>query len=262
VPIEDRQKEFKSEYEADIMVCLASLAGERVFFAGDSASGVSGDLEQATEVAILMEGFWGMGSTIASHAIIQRAGVHGGGPTQKPGELNKDLLSGSIGQRVEDNLNRLLRRTHTLIERERDTILRVAHALEEHKTLAGEDVVAVIERCLGTVLDGSVYLDPEFVDEIDRYHERMLAAHQEGMQRVEFDPPIRVALAQVEATVERNGLSGNGHGVPASGHAEPDTNGDGPPAFVDHTGTAIVGTGTGQLLRAGGDEDDEEEPAS
>jgi ATP-dependent Zn protease len=262
VPIEDRQKEFKSEYEADIMVCLASLAGERVFFAGDSASGVSGDLEQATEVAILMEGFWGMGSTIASHAIIQRAGVHGGGPTQKPGELNKDLLSGSIGQRVEDNLNRLLRRTHTLIERERDTILRVAHALEEHKTLAGEDVVAVIEKRLGTVLDGSVYLDPEFVDEIDRYHERMLAAHQEGMQRVEFDPPIRVALAQVEATVERNGLSGNGHGVPANGHAEPDTNGDGPPAFVDHTGTAIVGTGTGQLLRAGGDEDDEEEPAS
>ncbi len=116
VPIEDRQKLFKTEFESDIMVRLASLAGERIFFAGDSASGVSGDLEQATEIAILMEGFWGMGSTIASHAIIQRAGVHGGGPTQKPGDLNKEFLSGSMGQRVEDNLNRLLRRTHTLIE--------------------------------------------------------------------------------------------------------------------------------------------------
>jgi ATP-dependent Zn protease len=266
VKVEDRQTRFKTEFEADIMVCLASLAGERVFFAGDSASGVRGDLEQATEVAILMEGFWGMGSTIASHAIVQRAGVHGGGPAQKPGELNKELLSGSMGQRVEDNLNRLLRRTHTVIERERATILRVAHALEEHKTLAGEDVVAVIEQRLGTVLDGSVYLDPEFVDEIDRYHERMLAAHQEGMQGVEFDPPIRVALAQVEATVEPNGVGGNGQSAVATNRqSEPDTNGDAPPAFVDQTGTAIVGTGTGQLLRARSDEDDEddeEEPAS
>ena len=183
VPIEDRQKMFKSEFESDIMVCLASLAGERIFFAGDSASGVSGDLEQATEIAILMEGFWGMGSTIASHAIIQRAQIHGGGPTQKPGDLNKELLSGSMGQRVEDNLNRLLRRTHTLIERERDTILRVAHALEEQKTLAGEDVVAVIEKEMGTVVDGGIYHDPEFVGEIERYHERMLLAHQEGTQR-------------------------------------------------------------------------------
>ena len=94
--------------------------------AATASSGVSGDLEQATEIAILMEGFWGMGSTIASHAIIQRVGVQRGGPSQKPGDLNKDLLAGSLGQHVEDNLNRLLRRTQTLIERERDTILRVA----------------------------------------------------------------------------------------------------------------------------------------
>jgi ATP-dependent Zn protease len=262
VPIEDRKKEFKSEFEADIMVSLASLAGERYFFGGDSASGVSGDLEQATEIAILMEGFWGMGSTIASHAIIQRAGVQRGGPSQKPGDLNKDLLAGSLGQHVEDNLNRLLRRTQTLIERERDTILRVAHALEEYKTLAGEDVVAVIEEEVGTVVDGRIYRDPDFVTEIEGYHERMLRAHREGLQRVEFDPPVRLTLAQMGATVEPNGVQGNGHAVTVTnGQAEPETNGDSPPVFVDHTGTAIVGTGAGQLLRAG-DEDDEEEPAS
>ncbi|MEX1009109.1 MAG: AAA family ATPase [Acidimicrobiia bacterium] len=255
VPIEDRQKLFKTEFESDIMVCLASLAGERIFFAGDSASGVSGDLEQATEIAILMEGFWGMGSTIASHAIIQRAGVGGGGPTQKPGDLNKELLSGSMGQRVEDNLNRLLRRTHTLIERERDTILRVAHALEEQKTLAGEDVVAVIEQRMGTVVDGTVYLDPEFVGEIDQYHERMLLAHQEGTQRVEFEPPERQTLRSAVEPVSANG-SGNGQtpDVPVV-DAE---NGSKQPAFVDHEGEAIIGPGTSQLLKANnGSEDDE-----
>jgi ATP-dependent Zn protease len=257
VPIEDRQKMFKSEFESDIMVCLASLAGERIFFAGDSASGVSGDLEQATEIAILMEGFWGMGSTIASHAIIQRAQIHGGGPTQKPGDLNKELLSGSMGQRVEDNLNRLLRRTHTLIERERETILRVAHALEEQKTLAGEDVVAVIEKEMGTVVDGNVYRDPEFVGEIDRYHERMLVAHQEGQQRVEFEPPQRRALRTAVDPLAANG-SGNGHTPVASAeHAE---NGAAPPMFVDHRGEAIVDPGTSRLLTAKHDDDDEEHP--
>jgi hypothetical protein len=90
----------------------------------------------------------------------------------------------------------------------------------------------------------------------------MLRAHREGLQRVEFDPPVRVTLAQMGATVEPNGVQGNGHAVTVTnGQAEPETNGDSPPAFVDHTGTAIVGTGAGQLLRAG-DEDDEEEPAS
>ena len=45
---------------------LASLAGERLFFGGDNSSGVSGDLESATTVATLMEGYWGMGRTVAS----------------------------------------------------------------------------------------------------------------------------------------------------------------------------------------------------
>ena len=258
VPIEDRQKMFKSEFESDIMVCLASLAGERIFFAGDSASGVSGDLEQATEIAILMEGFWGMGSTIASHAIIQRAQIHGGGPTQKPGDLNKELLSGSMGQRVEDNLNRLLRRTHTLIERERDTILRVAHALEEQKTLAGEDVVAVIEKEMGTVVDGSIYHDPEFVGEIERYHERMLLAHQEGTQRVEFEPPQRHALRTARGA--GGGRTGAGTVTPRSLRAERAENGSVPPVFIDHRGEAIVGPGTSKLLTAKRDGDDDEEP--
>jgi cell division protease FtsH len=264
VPVEDRQKDFKSMFEADIMVSLASLAGERYFFAGDSASGVSGDLEQATEVAILMEGFWGMGSTIASHAIIQRAGVGGGGPSKKPGDLNKELLTGSIGQRVEDNLNRLLRRTHTLIERERDTIMRLAHALEEHKTLAGEDVIAVIELKQGTRVDGSQYADPEFIAQIEDYHTRMLAAHQQGVQRIEFDPPMRTALVSMaQPAVAGNGhtppVAPNGHGEIEPAHVDAE---NGQVGFVDHHGDAIIGPGTSQLLRADHPDEEEEESSA
>ena len=48
IPPEDQFTRWRTEYETDIMVCLASLAGERMFFGGDNSSGVSGDLDSAT----------------------------------------------------------------------------------------------------------------------------------------------------------------------------------------------------------------------
>jgi hypothetical protein len=170
-----------------------------------------------------------------------------------------------MGQRVEDNLNRLLRRTHTLIERERDTIMRLAHALEEHKTLAGEDVVAVIELRPGTRVDGAQYADPEFMEQIEDYHSRMLAAHQQGVQRIEFDPPVRTALV---GALAQPAPAGNGHTPPVApnghGEAEP-THVDvenGQVAFVDHNGEAIIGPGTSQLLRADHPDDEEEQSSA
>src|SRR5438128_10716013 len=81
IPPEDQFTRWRSEYETDILVSLASLAGERMFFDSDSSSGVSGDLESATTVAALMEGYWGMGKTVSSAASARRleAGTPGGG---------------------------------------------------------------------------------------------------------------------------------------------------------------------------------------
>ncbi len=94
---EDRFTTWRSEYEADVMVALGSLAGERLFFAGDSSSGVSGDLESATTIASLMEGYWGMGSTIASHGVTQQIGAGGRGGPPRDGGKEKDLLAGDLG---------------------------------------------------------------------------------------------------------------------------------------------------------------------
>ncbi|MGH8922016.1 MAG: AAA family ATPase, partial [Actinomycetes bacterium] len=81
IPPEDQFTRWRSEFEADILVSLASLAGERMFFEGDSSSGVSGDLESATAVASFMEGYWGMGSTVSSYSTARRleVGSPGGG---------------------------------------------------------------------------------------------------------------------------------------------------------------------------------------
>ena len=53
------------------MVSLASLAGERMFFDGDSSAGVNGDLHNATYFATVMESRLGMGDAGAAHAVIQ-----------------------------------------------------------------------------------------------------------------------------------------------------------------------------------------------
>ena len=58
---EDQFTRWRSEYESDILVALASLAGERMFFDSDSSSGVSGDLDSATTVAVLHGGVLGHG---------------------------------------------------------------------------------------------------------------------------------------------------------------------------------------------------------
>jgi ATP-dependent Zn protease len=177
---EDQFTSWRSEYEADVMVSLASLSGERLFFGGDSSSGVSGDLETATTIATMMEGYWGMGSTVASHGVTQRVGIGGGG---RPGERgdgdDKKLLEGSLGHRIEAKLEELYARTETLLIENRREVLAVAHALETHKTLTGEDVIAVIEGREGPLVDGRAYLDPEFLATAEAYHAAVLRAHQE-----------------------------------------------------------------------------------
>jgi ATP-dependent Zn protease len=178
---EDRFTSWRSEYEADVMVSLASLAGERQFFGGDSSSGVSGDLESATTIARLMESYWGMGSTIASSAGLGSSMPWPGG--QGEGEM----LRGDMGKRVEARLHELLQRADDLLKDNRVEVLAVAHALESHKTLSGEDVEAVIEGRQGRGIDGRPYKAPGFAEIFGAYHERLVNAH---LARVKIATPL------------------------------------------------------------------------
>jgi cell division protease FtsH len=176
IPIDDLYTQWRTDFESDVMVSLASLAGERMFFDGDSTSGVSGDLETATMLTTLMEGHWGMGTSIASHAITRQAGVPGPwGP--RPDEKDNDLLKGNLGNRIEGKLSELLKRTEQLLRDNRGEVLCVAHALEANKTVSGDDVKAVVDRRRGPILDGSVYANPGVVEQLEAYHAEVVASH-------------------------------------------------------------------------------------
>lgn len=181
IPPEDQFTRWRSEFEADILVSLASLAGERMFFDGDSSSGVSGDLESATTVASFMEGYWGMGSTVSSYSTARRLEVGSpgggrGGPTK--GDQTEDKLRRALADRIEDQLAELLDQARSILRDNRVSVLAVAHALETHKTLSGDDVEAVVDGRHGVSVDGTVYSDPEFIARLEEYHLAAAGAHR------------------------------------------------------------------------------------
>jgi ATP-dependent Zn protease len=178
IPPDDQFTRWRTEYESDILVSLASLAGERMFFNGDNSSGVSGDLESATTIASLMEGHWGMGMTISSHASNRRfeVGAPGGGktPDGSVAEIRR-----ALSDRIEDNLSGLLVKAEEILRENRTHVLALAHALETYKTLSGDDVAAVIEMEIGPIVDGRPYRDADFMARIEEYHNAALVAHRE-----------------------------------------------------------------------------------
>src|SRR5690606_21504794 len=133
---EDRFTQWKSEFETDVMVSLASLAGERMFFGDDNSSGVTGDLRSATAVASYMEGVWGMGEQLASYTIDQTAV----GQQSNPAAVALQRRSEQINGRLED----LYDRTWELLDEHRDKVLALAAVLEERKTISGDDVTEIM----------------------------------------------------------------------------------------------------------------------
>lgn len=158
---------WRNDFEADICVSLASLAGEKLFFGGDNSAGVSGDLQNATRTAYTMLGLLGMGATIAS--LSGRPGEWIGGITDVGGE--------HLDRHVEAKLRELYDKVEHLLGSRRLDVLAVAHALETHKTITGADIEGILRRSGGENVEGSAYADTAFLQALERYHASASAAH-------------------------------------------------------------------------------------
>ena len=122
------------------------------------------------------------------------------------------MLQGEMGKRVEERLHELLDRTADLIAENKAQVFALAHALESHRTLSGEDVEDVIDGRTGRGIDGSVYLDEHFVEVYSAYHERLLVAH---MERVRAGVPLPTPADWMPQLVGAgaNGLPSGGNGA-------------------------------------------------
>ena len=177
------------------MVSLASLMGERMFFDGDSSSGVGGDLQNATTVALAMEGLWGMGGQFASYAV-----------TPAPRDAHpvadgqdRAVMETALGQRAEAQMAALADSTRHVLDENRGHVLAVAHALEMHKTISGQDVDAIIKGIEGPVVDGRPYHTPEFAQTLEEYHRQLMVAHRgrDGLMPLPVPVPAPKQVAAI-----------------------------------------------------------------
>jgi cell division protease FtsH len=188
IPVEEQFTSWRSEYEGDIMVSVASLVGEKMFFNGDSSSGVGSDLQKATMVSLYMEGLWGMGGQVGSYAAT--LAQQGANPVLDGTDRN--VLETALGKRAEARLEQLAERTGALLTENRNSVLAVGHALETHRTISGQDINAIMRRELGPVVDGRPYAQPDFMAELEAYHESAMSMQSRGRSL-----PLPVAVRHV-----------------------------------------------------------------
>ena len=183
---EERFTQWKTEMETDIMVSLASLAGERLFFSGDNSSGVSGDLSSASTVAALMEGSFGMGSHLSSTMNTRESGT--GGPSNPVSVALQERR-----EQIESSLESLYDRVFELLEEHQEKILELAAVLEEKKTISGDEVSEI----LGSAPGSRAMREPQgwqaVSDEMAGERQRA-ALHRSGRQVVASNNPQAVEV--------------------------------------------------------------------
>ena len=141
------------------MTFLASLAGERLFFEGDHSIGVGGDMQNAARPRSRRRRW------------LTRDGRHHRRPVgelaraaRRAGDRDRQdrdaVRLADFGRAVEAKLHELYERTWGLLEENRAEVLGVAHGLEIHKTLTGDDIAAIVDGTAGPTVDGRPYHDP------------------------------------------------------------------------------------------------------
>ena len=177
-----------------------------MLFDGDNSAGVGGDLYSATRIVMETQAFWGMGPTIASHAVTK---AQRGGVSSRPEDgTDRNLLETSFGLQIEARLQELLDETTELLQENRRFVLAIAHALETHKTVTGDDIDAIFRGTPGPTLDGWVYHTDEFLLSYEAYHLSTIEAHQ-AQAKPNRELPVMAAKA-----VARNGWGPPNPGVP------------------------------------------------
>jgi hypothetical protein len=119
---------------------------------------------------------------------------------------DRNMFDGEFGKQVEAKLRELYDRTWELLEEHRGDVLAVAHVLETHKTVTGDDVAAVIEGTPGPSVDGRAYVDPAFRQMLEKYHSAALRAHKEhGGVAARIPVPVPPPPAPLQPVIDDTG---------------------------------------------------------
>lgn len=206
VSLEEEMFPWKHMQEDEAMTFMASLAAERHFFDGDNSVGVGGDMRGWTSVVTSMVSSAAMGETLANPTVYLAS--------------RGEKSSTHFDDQIESKLQELYQRTVDLVERHEVQIMGIAHALEQHHTINGEDIDAIFSGGTGPLVDGAWYQTEEFVFLYRRYHAAALEAHK-TQSRLECPFPVAGTVVIVSATHSRpaelhSGIGQSGSAVTSS----------------------------------------------
>lgn len=131
----DRKLATRSDFEAMVVRMLSARAAEESIL-GEPSQGAGGaedsDIGHATRIASMVEGTWGLGSSL----------VYRAAPDDVVGLLKDPLFRA----KVDALLRELYERALNLARKHQSEILVVADALMERKFLTGDEVHAILDR--------------------------------------------------------------------------------------------------------------------
>ncbi len=151
LPEKDRHTISRKQCLGQIKVAFAGRIAEELF-CNDITSGASDDIRRATGIARRMVCDWGMSERIgpiryASNDEQTPWGADAYGPRE-----HSDATAHDIDEEIQTIISAQYDEARTLLQRNRDALLRVAEALLEHEVMSADEVKAVIggEDALGT----------------------------------------------------------------------------------------------------------------
>jgi ATP-dependent Zn protease len=139
--IEERFTRTRSEMEASIAISLGGMAAEEVYF-GESGTGPSGDLMNATQLAATMVGSLGMGRSLMSfHAVSD-------GPITATNLVGKVMGDADAKREAEAIMTAQKERALEVIGANRDIVEALRDALVERDELIGDEILDVINQAV------------------------------------------------------------------------------------------------------------------
>lgn len=125
-------------FENRIAVLMAGMAAERIVF-GDHSSGAAGhrqaDLNQATDIATMMEVTWDFGKTLTSEVLDEFDDL-----------AQIRMKREGLACVVEEMLRKQLMRAEAILTEHRDALDRLTETLMTRRFLSAEEIVAVVRR--------------------------------------------------------------------------------------------------------------------
>ena len=134
--LEERFSKTRDEMLADIKVMLAGLAAEQIWY-GQTTSGPSSDLRNATIICAQMVAYYGMGKSLVSAAAVP--------PTMWGTDALAELLkAGPLRDEIEAILERCRREVSALLKAKAHVVEAIRDVLVDQEQMTGDEFAALM----------------------------------------------------------------------------------------------------------------------